>query len=71
MPRRTEAVWPKVRVVTGLFLIGLGLVGTLLPVIPGIPLVVAGVALAGSDHPWIRPLRERYHRWRHRKQEAR
>lgn len=48
----------------GLILIGLGVLGLLLPVIPGIPLLVAGVALVGSNHPWIRPLAARLRVWR-------
>ncbi|HSB73632.1 MAG TPA: hypothetical protein VLT62_30260 [Candidatus Methylomirabilis sp.] len=49
---------------TGLTLIGLGLLGMLMPVVPGIPLVITGVALAGPTHPWVRPLTARLRAWR-------
>jgi uncharacterized protein YqgC (DUF456 family) len=33
-----------------------GVIGTLLPIIPGIPLFIAGAAVLGPDHRLIRPL---------------
>lgn len=42
------------RKVCGLVLIVVGLVAMPVPVIPGIPLVLAGMALLGSDHPLVR-----------------
>jgi uncharacterized membrane protein YbaN (DUF454 family) len=48
-------------------LIGVGIVGTLLPIIPGIPMVIAGVALVGPGHPVLRPVMTRIERWRRRK----
>ncbi len=54
----------QVKVVLGFVLIGVGLLGLLLPVMPGIPLLVAGVALVGADHPWIKPMKERLLTWR-------
>jgi uncharacterized membrane protein YbaN (DUF454 family) len=53
-----------IRVIAGVLLIGLGLVGMLVPVLPGIPLLVAGVTLLGSNHPWVRPLLARLRLWR-------
>ena len=53
--------------VAGVLLIVLGILGTLLPIIPGIPLLIAGVALIGPKHPLIRPFVERYERWRERR----
>jgi uncharacterized membrane protein YbaN (DUF454 family) len=50
--------------VTGLTLVALGVIGMLLPVIPGIPLLIAGVALLGTNHPWVRPLIARLRLWR-------
>ena len=49
-------------------MIGVGIVGTLPPIIPGIPMVIAGVALVGSGHPVLRPVMTRIERWRRRKQ---
>ena len=65
-----RVVWQKLRAVTGLILVGLGLVGTLMPVIPGIPLVIAGVALAGPTHPWIRPVTARLRAWRRKRKRS-
>jgi len=31
-----------------------GVAGCLLPIIPGIPLIVAGVAILGTDHALVR-----------------
>ena len=44
------------RQVLGLSLLGLGVIGTLLPVIPGIPLLVAGAAILGPQHRLVRPV---------------
>ena len=54
------------RTVAGLTLITIGLVGILLPIIPGIPLLLAGVATMGRDHPLLRPVMARLDRWRNR-----
>lgn len=54
----------KVRTVTGLTLIALGVIGILLPIIPGVPLFIVGVALVGANHPWVRPIRVRLRAWR-------
>ncbi len=58
-------MWGTIRVIAGVPLIGLGLVGLLVPVIPGIPLLLAGVALLGTDHPWVRPCMARLRLWRY------
>lgn len=52
------------RRILGMTLIAAGVVGMLLPILPGIPLLLAGVALVGSDHPWVRPLGARLRAWR-------
>lgn len=57
-------MWRTIRTVAGLTLIGVGLIGLLVPVIPGIPLLIAGVALVGTNHPWIRPVIARLRAWR-------
>ncbi len=49
---------------TGLALMGVGLIGLVVPIIPGIPLLIAGVALVGPDHPVVKRLRDRLHKWR-------
>lgn len=52
------------RLVLGLVLLGLGVVGSLLPVVPGVPFLVAGAAVLGRDHRLVRPFAERLARWR-------
>jgi uncharacterized membrane protein YbaN (DUF454 family) len=37
--------------------------GVLLRIIPGTPFLIAAVAVLGSDHPVIRPWKERVNRW--------
>jgi len=60
------------RTIAGVVLLLVGVAGCLLPIMPGIPFLVAGVAVLGtdhaivkrgkqwmhSDHPWIRRVRE-------------
>ena len=48
----------KLHNASGMALIGVGLLGIALPVIPGIPLVLAGAAMLGSNHPLVRAGRE-------------
>ena len=43
-----------IRRACGIVLIAAGAVAIPIPVIPGIPRIVAGAALLGSDHPLIR-----------------
>ena len=57
-------MWQTIRTVSGVVLIGLGLAGMLLPVIPGTPLLIGGVALLGAHHPWVRPFVVRVRLWR-------
>jgi uncharacterized membrane protein YbaN (DUF454 family) len=63
-----STVWRQVRAIGGILLLGLGLLGLVIPVIPGVPLLLAGVALIGKDHPLVRPvvgkLRQLRARWR-------
>jgi uncharacterized protein YqgC (DUF456 family) len=40
--------------VGGWALVILGLAGLLLPVAPGVPLLIAGLALLAVDYPWAR-----------------
>jgi uncharacterized membrane protein YbaN (DUF454 family) len=43
-----------VRNVCGYLLIAAGVAGFVLPIIPGIPLLLGGAALLGSDHALVR-----------------
>ena len=45
---------PGIRRAFGIVLIAAGVLAMPIPVIPGIPLIVAGAAMLGSDHPLIR-----------------
>jgi uncharacterized protein YqgC (DUF456 family) len=42
----------SMRALGGWALLVIGLLGTLLPIIPGIPLMAVGAAMLGSDH-WL------------------
>ena len=52
------------KVLGGCSLIFLGLLGMILPIIPGIPILVAGVAILGTDHPIVRPFARRFEQLR-------
>ena len=57
-------VLQKAKVIFGIALCLVGLAGTLVPIIPGVPIMVAGLALMGSKHPFVSGLKERLRRWR-------
>jgi len=61
---RLGALWQAGRVVLGVLLLVAGVLGILLPVIPGIPLLIAGVALLGRGHWLVKPIADRVDRWR-------
>lgn len=56
--------WRMARAAAGIAMITIGVVGCLLPIIPGVPFLVGGVALLGTRHPLVRPFAERLERWR-------
>jgi hypothetical protein len=66
--RGASSGWRRVRTALGLALVGLGAIGLLVPLLPGIPLIVAGAAVVGPDHPVIRWVQTRWSSWRHRKE---
>ncbi len=53
----SRGIFHHVKIVLGFLLIGLGVLGLLLPLLPGIPLLLAGLALVGTEHRWIRRLK--------------
>jgi uncharacterized membrane protein YbaN (DUF454 family) len=61
----------QVRTAAGFVLLGAGVIGTLLPVIPGVPLVVAGLALLGREHRVTRAITDRVRAWRRRPDDSR
>ena len=54
----------KLKLAAGFTLIFIGILGCFLPIIPGIPLMLAGAAIVGMEHPWIHPFKSRFDRWR-------
>ena len=54
----------KLKLSAGFTLIFIGFLGCFLPIIPGIPLMLAGAAIVGFEHPWIQPFKSRFDRWR-------
>lgn len=54
------------RHICGWALIVAGVMGLVLPVIPGLPLLIAGAALLGPDHPLVRTWKARIARWRNK-----
>lgn len=54
----------QLREICGFALLIIGFIGCLIPVIPGSPMVVAGIALLGSDHLRIRLSIRRLEQWR-------
>jgi hypothetical protein len=44
----------KIRRACGIALIVMGLVAIPVPIVPGVPLIVAGAALLGPNHPFVR-----------------
>jgi uncharacterized protein len=55
--------WKALRIGGGLILIAAGLLGVILPIIPGVPLLLAGLAILGVDHPVLRPVTASLRRW--------
>jgi uncharacterized protein YqgC (DUF456 family) len=41
----------------GIVLIVAGLIAMPIPIVPGVPLIAAGVAVLGNDHPLVRSCR--------------
>jgi uncharacterized membrane protein YbaN (DUF454 family) len=66
-PTRLDAAGKALRPLAGLLLVGLGLAGMILPIIPGLPLLVAGAVLVAPNHRVVRAVRERLEAWRHRR----
>jgi uncharacterized protein YqgC (DUF456 family) len=52
------------RSVAGLALIVAGAIGTLVPIVPGFALVLAGIAVLGPNHRLSRALTRRWRAWR-------
>jgi len=55
-------IWGRVGTVLGWCLIGVGLLGGLVPIIPGFPAGILGLLLLGPEDPGIRWIWSRLHR---------
>jgi uncharacterized membrane protein YbaN (DUF454 family) len=56
----------RVREISGIALLVAGLIGLALPLMPGVPFLIAAAALLGHDHPVIHSLNRRFQQWRGR-----
>lgn len=54
----------QLRSIGGWVLVVVGLLGLVVPVLPGIPFLLAGVALLGREHPLVQATLRRLGRWR-------
>lgn len=58
---------PLLRTLVGWVCLVIGLLGIILPIIPGIPFLIAGLALLSTEHRWVRSLlvwtKRRLGRW--------
>lgn len=48
----------------GFALIGLGILGIFLPILPGVVFIMAGAAVLGTDHKAVRPFMKYIDKWR-------
>ncbi len=55
-----------VRTVTAVCVMAVGVVGLVFPLVPGVPLIIGGLALLGSAHPWNAAARRWLDSWRGR-----
>jgi uncharacterized protein YqgC (DUF456 family) len=53
----------KLKLALGVMLLAAGAAGTLLPIVPGVPILLVGVALIGCDHPLVRKMKTRLQLW--------
>ena len=51
-----KVAWRLIRIVVGFVLLGMGLVGLLLPVVPQIPFLLGGLLLLAREFHWARRL---------------
>ena len=58
-PGRWRGVWRILRIASGFLLLGLGVIGLFLPILQGVLMILAGLAVLGKDLPWSRAITER------------
>lgn len=69
VPDLRRRIWRVVRIAGGSILMALGVVGLFLPLLQGVALIIAGLAVLATELPWARrllhALRERLRLRRH------
>jgi uncharacterized protein YqgC (DUF456 family) len=58
------------RIALGLALVVAGAIGTLVPIVPGLALVLAGITVLGPHHRLSRALTRWWHPWSGKKDES-
>jgi hypothetical protein len=58
-PRRRFRLWRALRIASGFFLLVLGVIGLFLPILQGVLMILAGLAVLGKDLPWSRAITDR------------
>jgi hypothetical protein len=59
----SQATGSRWRQAGGWFLLVVGVAGLALPILPGAPLLVAGLVMLSADYPWARTLLRRVKLW--------
>jgi len=57
-PRRFRP-WRILRIASGFLLLALGIIGLFLPILQGVLMILAGLAVLGKDLPWSRAITDR------------
>lgn len=58
------SVLQKIKITVGIALCVVGIVGTIVPVVPGVPIILAGAALMGANHPWVLRVKQVVKSWK-------
>ncbi len=57
--RRRFRPWRALRIASGFLLLALGVIGLFLPILQGVLMILAGLAVLGKDLPWSRKITDR------------
>ncbi len=57
--RRRFRPWRVLRIASGFLLLALGVIGLFLPILQGVLMILAGLAVLGKDLPWSRAITDR------------
>ena len=57
--RRRFRPWRVLRIASGFLLLALGIIGLFLPILQGVLMILAGLAVLGKDLPWSRKITDR------------